>query len=105
MWEVVFHVRKRDVGERKDRTQNIGFSQAIKEVWERQGCVGGSILKQEGGFWERIISKATVRTPRNDVDTRVQCNTICVGSELSNSGSIVFSYKGHFDGKSGVLTG
>jgi hypothetical protein len=105
VWKVVFHVRKRDVGERKDRAQDIGFSQAIKEVWERQECVGGPILKQEGGFWERIISKATVRTPRNDVDTRVKRNTVGVGSELSDSGSIVFSYKGHFDGKPSVLTG
>ncbi len=57
----------------------MGFSQAIKKVWEQQECVGRSILKQEGRFWERIIGKATVRTPRNDVDSRVQSNTVSVG--------------------------
>jgi hypothetical protein len=67
--------------------------------------VGRSVLKQEGRFWEGIIGKATVCAPRDDVDTRVQSNTVSVGSQLSNSGSIVFSYKSHFDGKPGVLTG
>ncbi len=44
VWEVVLHVRERDVGKRKDRAQNIGFPQAVEEVWERQGSVGRSIL-------------------------------------------------------------
>ena len=105
MWEVIFHVRKRDVGKRKGRTQDVGFSQAIKKVWERQECVGRSVLEQEGRFWEGIICKATVRAPRNDVDSRVQSNTVSVGSQLSDSGSIVFSYKGNFDRKPGMLTG
>ena len=105
MWEVIIHVRERDVGKREDRAQNVGFSQAIKKVWERQECVRRSVLKQEGRFWERIISKATVSAPRNDVDSRIQCDTIGVRPQLSDSSSIVFCYKGNFDGKSGVFTG
>jgi hypothetical protein len=105
MWEVVFHVRERDVGERKDRAQNIGFSQAVEKVWKGQGCMGGSVLQQEGGFWKRIIGKATVSTPGNNIYTRIQCDTIGVGSELPDTCSIIISYKGHFDRKPGVLTG
>ncbi len=54
---------------------------------------------------ERIISKATVCAPGDDIYTRGQCNTVGVRSELSDSGSIIVSYKGHFDGIPGVLTG
>jgi hypothetical protein len=54
---------------------------------------------------ERIISKATVLAPGNDVDTRSQSNTVGIGPKLSDSSSIIVSYKGHFDGKPGVLTG
>jgi hypothetical protein len=104
VWEVIIHVRKRNVGERKGRTQDIGFSLAIKEIWERQEGVRGSVLKQEGGFWERIIGKPTVCTPRNDVDSRVQCDTVGVGPQLPDSSSVVFCYKGNFDRKSGVFT-
>ncbi len=67
--------------------------------------MGRPVLKQEGRFREGIIGKATVCAPRDDVDTRVQSDTIGVGSQLSNPGSIVFCYKSHFDGKPGVFTG
>ena len=65
----------------------------------------GSVLKQEGGLWEGIISKATVSAPRNDVESRVQCDTVGVRPQLSDSSSIIFCYKGNFDGKTGVFTG
>jgi hypothetical protein len=103
--EIIIHVRKRNVGKRKGRAQNIGFSLAIKEVWERQESVRGSVLKQKGGFWKRVIGKPTVCAPRNDVDSRVQCDTVGVGPQLPDSRSIVFCYKGNFDRKSGVFTG
>jgi hypothetical protein len=105
VWEVTIHVRKRNVGKRKGRAQNIGFSLAIKEVWKRQESVRRSVLKQKGGFRERIIGKPTVCAPRNDVDSRIQCDTVGVGPQLPDSSSIVFSYKGNFDRKSGVFTG
>ncbi len=54
---------------------------------------------------ERIISKATVLAPGNNVDTRSKSDTVGIGSKLSDSSSIVVSYKGHFYGKTGVLTG
>ncbi len=34
--QVVFHIRKWDVGKWKLRAQDIGFPHAIKEVWKRQ---------------------------------------------------------------------
>jgi hypothetical protein len=60
VWEVTIQVRKRNVRKREGRAQDIGFPLAIKEVWERQEGVRGSVLKQEGGFWERIVGKPTV---------------------------------------------
>ncbi len=54
---------------------------------------------------ERIISKTTVLTPGEDIDTRSKSNTIGIGSKLSDSSSIVVSHKSHFDGETGVLTG
>ncbi len=54
---------------------------------------------------EGIISKTAVLTPGNDVDTRSKSDTIGVVSKLSDSRSIVISHKGHFNGKTGVLTG
>jgi hypothetical protein len=105
VWEVIIHVRKRNVGKRKGRTQDIGFPLAIKEIWERQEGVRGSVLEQEGGFWERVIGKPTVCTPRNNVDSRIQCDTVGVRSQLPDSSSVVFCHKGNFDRKSGVFTG
>ncbi len=105
MWKVILCIRKWDVGEGEDRTQHVGFSQPVKEVWERQGSVGGSVLQEKGGLREGIISKAAVLTPGDNVDTRSKSDTISIGAKLSNSSSIIVSHKGHFNGKPSVLTG
>ena len=60
VWEVTSQVRKRNVRKREGRAQDIGFPLAIKEVWERQEGVRGSVLEQEGGFRERVVGKPTV---------------------------------------------
>jgi hypothetical protein len=105
VWKIVLSIREWDVGEGEDRTQHIGFSQSIEEIWERQGSVRGSMLEKEGRLREGIIGKATVLTPRNNVDSGSEGYAVSVGSEFSDPSSIIVSHKGHFNRKPGVLTG
>ncbi len=105
MWKITLSIRKWDVGEREDRTQYVGISESIKEIWKRQGGVGGSVLKKKGRLRERIIGKATVLTPGNNVDSGSEGYTVRVGSEFSDPNRIIVSHKGHFDRKLGVLAG
>ncbi len=105
MWEVVFYVRKWDVGKGEDRTQHVGFSQSIKEVWKGQGSMGGSVLQEKGGLGEGIVGKTTILAPGDNVDTGRKSDTISIGTKLSNSSSIIISHKGHFGGKTSVFTG
>jgi hypothetical protein len=65
----------------------------------------GSMLQEKGGSRERIICKATVLAPGNNVNTRRKSDTVGIGPKLSNSSSIIVSYKGHFNGKTAVFTG
>ncbi len=60
MWKIILCIRESNIGEGDSRTQHIGFSQSIKEVWEGQGSVRGSMLEKEGRLRERIIGKTTV---------------------------------------------
>jgi hypothetical protein len=103
--KVVLRIREWDVGEGIGRAQNVSFSHSVKEVWEGQGSMGGSMLQEKGGSRERIICKATVLAPGNDVNTRREGNTVGVGPKFSNSSRIIISYKGRFNGKPAVLTG
>jgi hypothetical protein len=105
VWKIILSIREWNIGERESRTKHIGFSQSVKEVWEGQGSVRGSVLKKEGRLRERIIGKATVLTPGDDVDSGRESYTVSVGSELPDPSSIIVSYKGHFNRKPGVLTG
>jgi hypothetical protein len=103
--KVILCIRERDVGKGKDRTQNIGLSQAIEEVWEGKGSMGGSVLQEKGRLRKRVICKATIRAPGNNVHARRQGNTIGIRTELSNSSGIIISHKGHFNRETTVITG
>ncbi len=105
MWKIILSIREWDIGEGEDRTQHIGFSQSIKEVWEGQGSVRGSVLEKEGGLREGIIGKTTVLTPGNNVDSGSEGYAVSVGSEFSDPSGIIVGHKGHFNRKTGVLTG
>ncbi len=103
--KVVLRIRDWDVGKGIGRAQNVSFPHSIKEVWEGQGSMRGSMLQEKGGSREGIICKATVLAPGNDVNTRRKSNTVGVGPKFSNSSRIIISYKGHFNRKTAVFTG
>ncbi len=67
--------------------------------------MGGSVLQKKGGLWERIICKAAILAPGDNVNTRRKSDTVSIGTKLSNSSSIIVSYKGHFNGKTAMFTG
>jgi hypothetical protein len=69
VWKVVLYVREWNVGKGEDRTQYVGFSQSIKEVWEGQGSMGRSVLQEKGRLGEGIISKTAILAPGDNVDT------------------------------------
>jgi hypothetical protein len=103
VWKITLSIGKWDVWEREDRAQHIGFPESIKEVWEGEGGVIGSVLKEKRRLRERIISKPTVLTPGDDVDSRSEGYAVGIGSEFSDSRRVVVSYKSHFDRKTSVL--
>jgi hypothetical protein len=102
--KIVLSIQKWDVGEREDRTQYIGFSKSIEEIWERQRSVRGSVLKKNGRLGEGIIGKTAILAPGDNVDSGSEGYAISVGSEFSDPSRVVVSYKCHFDGKPGVFT-
>jgi hypothetical protein len=61
--KVILCIRKRDIGKGKNRTQNIGLSKAIEEVWKGKGGMGRSVLQEKGRLRKRVICKATIRAP------------------------------------------
>jgi hypothetical protein len=96
--KIALSIRKWNIGEGEDRTQYIGFSKSIEEVWEGQGSVRGPVLEKEGGLGEGIIGKTTVLTPRNNVDSRSEGYAVSVGSEFSDPSGIIVSHKSHLTG-------
>jgi hypothetical protein len=67
--------------------------------------MGGSVLQEKGGLGKGIVSKTAILAPGDNVDTGHKSDTVGVGAKLSDSSSIVVSHKGHFDGKTSVITG
>jgi hypothetical protein len=63
------------------------------------------VLQEKGRLGKRVICKATIRAPGNNVHTRGQGDTVGIRPKLSDSGSIVVSHESHLDREAAVVTG